>query len=141
MGGFTAIIAGSRIKAVTKIVSLCPPPDRIGSEKKWQGKDFSVSKRDLPNDPQQFREFVVPYSYAKDGLQYPSAVEEAKLINKPLMIFIGMDDEVVTPDRTERIVASANNPHVVRQENMGHDFRRSLKECQIVMSHIEDFLT
>ncbi|NTU46508.1 alpha/beta hydrolase [Candidatus Roizmanbacteria bacterium] len=29
MGGFTAIIAGSRIPEVTKIVALCPPPDRF----------------------------------------------------------------------------------------------------------------
>lgn len=139
MGGFTSIIAGSRIPEVTKIVSLCPPPDRYGSEKEWQGTGFRHSERDLPEDPTMFRSFDVPYSFAKDGLQY-STKDEVKKINKPLMIFIALDDEVVPPELTEQIVANANNPYVVRQPNMGHDFRNSQEECNIVMAEIEKFL-
>jgi predicted alpha/beta-fold hydrolase len=48
-----------------------------------------------------------------------------KNITKPLMIFVALDDEIVKPERTEEIVANANNPYVVRQPNMGHDFRKS----------------
>jgi len=139
MGGFTSIIAGSRIPKVTKIISLCPPPDRYGSEKEWKGTGFRHSERDLPENPEKFRSFDVPYSFAKDGLQY-SAKDEVRKINKPLMIFIALDDEVVPPELTEQIVANANNPHVVRQPNMGHDFRNSQEECDIVMTEIEKFL-
>ena len=139
MGGFTSIIAGSRIEEVTKIVALCPPPDRYGSEKEWKGTGFRHSERDLPDDPTKFRSFDVPYSFAKDGLQY-SAKDEVKKINKPLMIFIALDDEVVPPELTEQIVANANNPYVVRQPNMEHDFRHSQEECNIVMAGIEKFL-
>jgi pimeloyl-ACP methyl ester carboxylesterase len=70
MGGFTAIIAESRIRGITKIVSLCPPPDRIGSEKEWRGGQFRQSERDLPEDTGRSRSFDVPYSFAEDGLQY-----------------------------------------------------------------------
>jgi len=35
------------------------------------------------------------------------------------MLFIALDDTVCPPELTERIVAAANNPYVVRQENMG----------------------
>lgn len=139
MGGFTAIIAGSRINEVTKIVALCPPPDRYGSAEEWEGSGFRRSERDMPDDPKKFRTFDVPYSFAEDGLQY-SARDEVKKIHKQLMIFIALDDEIVPPELTEEIVANANDPHVVRQKGMGHDFRFSQEECDIVMKEIEKFL-
>lgn len=139
MGAFTAIIAGSRIPEVTKIVSLCPPPDRKGSIAKWNSSGIRTSKKDLPNNPEQYREFPIPYSYVEDGLQY-SARDEVKKIDKPLMIFIALDDVVVAPALTEQIVANANHPYVVRQPNMGHDFRFSQKDCDLVMTEIEKFL-
>ena len=139
LGGFVSIIAGSRINEVTKIVSLCSPSDRVKSAEKWKNQKFLHSERNLANDPQKFRVFDVPYSFAEDGLQY-SAAEEVKKIHKPLMIFIALEDTVVPPERTEEIVANANNPYVVRQENMGHDFRHSQKECEKVMKEIEKFI-
>jgi len=139
MGGFVSIVAGSTIGGVIKIVSLCSPPDRIGSVEDWGGKEFRHSKRDLPNEPKKFRTFDIPYSFAKDGLQY-SAVEEVKKMHRPLMIFIALEDTVCPPELTEEIVVSANNPYVIRQENMGHDFSHSQKECNIVMKHIKKFL-
>lgn len=139
MGAFTAIIAGSRIAEVTKIVSLCSPPDRLGSVMKWSDSGVRTSKRDLPDDPNKYREFSIPYSFVVDALQY-SAENEVKKIKKPLMIFIALNDVIVPPERTERIIANANRPYVVRQANMGHDFRYSKEECTAVMAEIEKFL-
>lgn len=137
-GAFTSIVAGARIPEVTKIVALCPPPDKEGSEHKWVN-GVRVSKRDLPNDSTKFREFAIPDTHIKDAIQY-SAVEDVKKIYKPIMIFIALDDTVVKPEWTEEIVSNANNPYVVRQPNMGHDFRFSQEECIIVMKEIEKFL-
>ena len=137
-GAFTAIVAGARIPEVTKIVSLCPPPDKEGSEHKWVN-GVRVSKRDLPDNPKAFREFAIPDTHIKDAVQH-SAVEDVKKIQKPIMIFIALDDTVVLPEWTEEIVSNANSPYVVRQPAMGHDFRFSQKECDIVMNHIEKFL-
>lgn len=139
LGAFVSIIAGNRIKEVTKIVSLCSAADRIGSGLNWKGKKIRHSKRELPDNPKKFRSFGIPDTFAKDGRQY-SAVEEVKEIHKPLMIFIALNDKSVLPEETEKIVANANNPYVVRQPNMGHDFRLSIDECEIVMKHIEEFL-
>lgn len=139
MGGFTALVAGNRIPKVTKIIALCPPPDRKGSVQKWGDRGVRVSKREMPNNPEQVREFAIPFSYVEDGLQY-SAVEEVKGIDKPLMIFIALDDVVVAPELTERIVTAARSPYVVRQPNMGHDFRRSLEQCEVVWREIKQFL-
>ena len=138
-GAFTAIIAGSRIEEVTKIIALCPPPDIKASVRKWLNRGERTSKRDLSSRPTEYRKFSIPYVYVEDSMKY-SAVEEVKNLHKPLMIFIALNDEVVPPELTEQIVANANNPHVVRQSNMGHDFRRSQEECDIVMNEIEKFL-
>lgn len=138
-GAFTSIVAGARMPDVTKIIALCPPPDKEGSEHKWVD-GVRVSKRDLPNDSTKFREFAIPDTHIKDAIQY-SAVEDVKKINKPIMIFIALDDTVVNPEWTEEIVSNANNPYVVRQPNMGHDFRNSQEECNIVMNEIEKFLS
>lgn len=140
LGGFVAIVAGSKFSKVTKIVALCSPPDRIGSAQDWNGKEYRHGKRELPDNPHKFREFDVPFSFAQDGIQY-SAVESVKHMHKPLMLFMAIDDTVCPPELTEKIVANAHNPHVVHQANMGHDFRKSLEECQIVWNHIEKFIT
>lgn len=97
------------------------------------------STRELPDNPQETRTFDVPYSFVEDGINY-SAVEDVKNIDKPLMIFIALDDKVVFPEETERIIANAKNPYVVRQPNMGHNFRKSQEGCNIVMDEIEKFL-
>lgn len=138
-GAFTAIIAGRRIENVTKIIALCPPPDIQASVRKWPNQGSRTTKRDLPDKPTVYREFSIPYTYVDDSLKY-SAVEEVKNLHKPLMIFIALNDTVVPPELTEKIVKHANNPHVVRQPNIGHDFRRSQEECNIVMNEIEKFL-
>jgi len=137
-GGFTAIVAGSKFPEVTKIIALCPPPDKTGSEIKWKN-GLRISKRDLPNNPNEFREFAIPVSYLKDAIQY-SAVDEVKNINKPLMIFIGLDDKVVPPSETEEIVNAANSPYVVRLEGVGHDFRQSEEQTNRVADEIVKFL-
>lgn len=138
LGAFTAIVAGS-IREVSKIVALCPPPDRIGPSLRWEENKPRHSQRDLPDNPDQYRSFTIPYSFVTDGLQY-SAVAAAEKLRKPLMIYIGLEDKSIPPANTERIVASAHNPYVVRQPNMGHDFRLSQEECDIVMGEIETFL-
>ena len=83
--------------------------------------------------------FSIPWNYVEDSLKY-SAIDEVKEINKPLMIFIALDDEVVPPELTEKIVVNARNPYVVRQPNIGHDFRFFQSDCNVVMSEIEKFL-
>lgn len=140
MGGFVSIIIGARIDEVTKIVALCPPPNIKNSNQEWKKEGVRHSKRNLPKNPQEFRKFEVPYSFVEDAAQY-CAEDEVKQIHKPLMIFIALDDTIVPPELTEKIVAEANNPHIVRQKNMGHNFRHSSKECKIVMAEIEKFLT
>ncbi|MFA6004978.1 MAG: alpha/beta hydrolase [Patescibacteria group bacterium] len=139
LGGLVSIIAGNRIASVTKVVSLCSPVDISNLAKKWNGKAPKHSKRDLPENTQEIRDFEIPYTFVEDGLQY-SALKEVKELHKPIMILIALADKQISQEETEKIVASANNPFVVRGENMEHNFRFSQKDCDMVMKEIENFL-
>ena len=137
-GAFASIIAGSKFSEVTKIIALCPPPDWVGTEVKWEN-GFRFSKRDLPDKPNKYREFKIPFSFLEDALQY-SAVEEVKKICKPLMILICLEDQSVASEKTEKIIAAANNPHAVRLKGVVHNFRNSEEQINLVTEEIVKFL-
>lgn len=139
VGGFVAIIAGERYAEVTRIIALCPPSGFDNPPVKWNDKGFRIVKRDMPRDKTTLTEFVVPISFAYDSFTY-DAIATVKRIEKPLMILITMDDIVVPPQDTEKLVEAARNPYVIRLEGIGHDFRHSEQECDIVMGEIEKFL-
>ncbi len=138
LGGFVAIIAGIMFPQVSKTVALCPP-SRAASTIQWQLGKPRHSKRDLPEDPTRFKEFDIPYTFFEDALQY-SALNAVSILEKPLMIFIAMQDTVVPPEQTETLVQHTLKPHVVRFPNIGHDFRHSITETEQVMDEIEKFL-
>lgn len=138
VGGFVSIIAGERYPEVTKIVSLCPPSGFDNPPVKWKGEEDRIAHRDLPTDPAKSREFRVPISFAYDSFKYDT-ITAIRNIEKPLMLFIALEDTVVPPQDTEKLVDAANAPYVIRLEGIGHDFRHSKKECEIVMEEIENF--
>jgi pimeloyl-ACP methyl ester carboxylesterase len=140
LGGAVSIMAGSMYSEVTKIVALCPPASTKALGLRWENKPSKLSRRDLPEDPTKFREFDVPYSFVEEANTY-SALETVKKINKPLMILIALADTSVSAAETETLVTNANHPHVVRMENMGHNFRNSETECNLVMDEIQKFVT
>jgi len=138
-GGAIAMIAGEKFDEVSKVIALCPMTTFEGwGAKRWEA-DYRISERDLPDDPTKFRYFEMPKSIADDASQY--SVEEAvKNLKKPLMVFIALNDDVIKSEDLERLVENANDPYVVRQKNMGHNFRFSETESSLVMDEIEKFL-
>lgn len=139
-GGAVAVMAGYKYPQVTKVIGLCPALSFDNSNLKWDESSIRHSKRDLPNNPSEFREFDIPISFVEDRNNY-SMSDALKNLQKPLMVLIGMKDEKVLPIDTENALKDANNPYVVRMENMGHDFRRSESDSNQVADQIEKFLS
>lgn len=123
-GGMTAIVAGEKFDDITHVIALTPPANLIRLSRRgfWDRDHPRQSKRDLSEDSKKFRDFAVPYGFIEDRLQY-SAVESAKKLNKPLMILISTADEVIPREEQETLIFSANNPVVVRVNNLSHNFR------------------
>ncbi len=140
MGAYVAIIAGEKFTKVTKIVSLSPADKREGYlSKGWKKSGVRIELRDLPNNPRKTREFRVPFSFALDEKKY-KALATIKRINKPIMLFIGLEDTVNLPEVTEKLIKNANNPYVVREPGIGHDFRFSEDKTAVVVERIKKFL-
>ena len=139
LGGFVAIVAGAMLPEITKIVSLCPPPDLAGASIKWNSSGIRTSERDLPDNPEQTRIFNIPISFAEDAEKY-SALESIAILEKPIMILIGMEDTVVFPEESEKLVKKSSKAYVVKLAGIGHDFRKSYNECTKVMEEIEKFI-
>ncbi|MEI8067902.1 MAG: alpha/beta hydrolase [Candidatus Shapirobacteria bacterium] len=138
-GGFVVIIAGNRFKEVTKIVSLCPAFS-FKSLSKWDENGIRHSERGLPNDPFKFRIFDVPVSFCEDRNKY-SASTELKNLHKPLMVLAALEDDKVSLADIEKELKVANNPHLVKIPNMGHNFNKTLEESNPVADEIEKFLS
>lgn len=139
LGAFVSILAGNMLPEITKIIALCSPVSIDALGRKWAGKPFRISNRDLPNDSSKYREFEIPLSFVEDAKKY-SALNSVHEIKKPLMIFIAMADTSISPKETEMLVSNAMHPYVVRMQEIGHDFRHSLEECLLVFKEIESFL-
>ena len=138
-GGAVAIIAGSIFPEITKVIGLCPAVSFDKSNDKWSATGIRSSKRDLPDNPSEFREFNIPMSFVEDRNKY-SISDSLKKINKPLMILMGMLDDKVLPKDIEDAMKDAMTPYIVGMENMGHNFRQTEKEASKVADEIEKFL-
>ncbi len=139
LGGAIAIIAGEKYKQVTKIVSLCSPVNFEHHLEKWNGRQKKISLRDLPDNPTKIRKFHIPRNFALDAQQY-SVIKKIKSLKKPTMIFIGLQDKVILPEITEQLITYGNNLFIVKEKNIGHNFRNSKKDSMRVMKSIEKFL-
>lgn len=139
VGGFVAIIAGEKFAEVTTIVALCPPAEFDNPPVKWKDNKVRISRRALPEDLSQTREFRVPISFAYDSFNY-NAVEAVGRLTKPLMIFIALDDIIVPAEETEQLVQAAKNPYVIKLRGIEHDFRNSEEESEGVIDEIRRFL-
>jgi pimeloyl-ACP methyl ester carboxylesterase len=137
LGASAAILVGADDIRVTKIVCLSPAVVLDKSREKWNESGIRCSKKDLPTDPNVFREFCVPLSHLDDRKQY-SVTEALHDLTIPTMFLFGSDDP--SADEIQKVVDSAQISKVVRIENMSHDFRQSLDLCNRVADEVKKFL-
>ncbi len=137
LGCLVALYVAKLYKQVSKVICLSPPVALDKSDHKWVD-GFRVSKKDLPDNPIDFRQFSVPFSFVNDRKQY-SIVDTLNSFTKPFLIIIGENDSLL-PD-VEELVKNKNIKNFIKIKNMGHDFRQSEELCSQVTSEIEKFIT
>lgn len=136
LGCLVALHIGKICPQVTKVICLSPPVALDKSDHKWVD-GFRVSKKDLPNNPTEFREFSVPFSFVNDRKQY-SIIKLLNGFNKPFLIITGENDSLLP--EVEELVKNQNIKNYIKIKNMGHDFRQSDELCNQVASEIEEFI-
>ena len=104
----------------------------------WKKEGQRESKRDLPNKPDEYISFTVPFSFIEQRLTYHSE-EYAKKLTTPALYIAGEFDELhpvydvkeiydVTPDPKKFIIL----------KNEGHDYRKNDASIQKVNSYVLD---
>ena len=147
LGGQVGLIYAGQHPEITALVCIMSPLQIVNSAfttstyKKWKKDGLRISKRDLPTDPDQFRLFEVPYSFAEDRVRYEVATLAKQYKNK-LLVIVGEGDIVITPEDGRQIYDTANEPKVLKSiPKIGHDYRHKPEEIREVNAPIIDFLS
>lgn len=141
-GGQVSLLYAAHDPRVTLVLGIMPSHGPITGERreKWKQSDVSISKRDLPTNRRQKREFRVPFTHVLDRDKY-DAMNVVKKIHAPVIFVAGALDELVPPEEVNKIFDSANEPKkFLVLENIGHDYRLSDDEVALVNTKIMEQL-
>lgn len=136
-GGTMAMLAGSRNKYVTQIISIMAraSPSAISDKAKIQG--FEVSLRDNPFGEE--KRFELPLSYFKDGLKY-NVFEDISKCTKPKLFIFGKKDKIINAEIVKETYEKVPEPKQINGVESPHDYRFFPKIINEINSLIEDFL-
>lgn len=116
----TTIIAANWIKAVIE------DWEKTG----WFDKEFS-------KDGNRIR---IPFSFIKDANKF-NALDFVQNLRCPLLLALGLADDVVSPSDSKKIFTAANEPKsLIEIEGMGHDYKKHPEQIEIVNEKILFFL-
>ena len=143
MGGRMAQL-GAQNAAVCGFVSVVGAAtgavaDDIFTKKEWPTHSRHTPHRDLPNDPAQFRDFVIPYSFLEDAATYDTFAVLPGL-TMPKLYIAGETDTLVPPEKLRRAYKAAGEPKEFVILPMGHDYRKDRSELKRVNDTIARWL-
>lgn len=141
-GGMVSILYAARDPKVSVVLGIMPSSlymDKNDSrvlEAKKTG--FSTSYRDLPENKNHKREFVVPYSHFLDNLKYNHLkLKAVRRIKIPLILIAGELDKMSPPEKVKEIFDNANEPKkFILIPGIGHNYRKNPLEIKLVNDEI-----
>ena len=138
-GGSMAMLAGSRNKHITGIVSVFSSAEPSTTPEGLRPGQTKGSDRDVPGKPNEKKHFELPYSYFKDSMSYDISSEITKT-TKPKLFFLGTQDKLVEPDDIRKTFNESLEPKYLVELNSGHDYRLDSKLIDKVNKHLGRFL-
>jgi len=109
------------------------------SDEDWKVKGFKISKRDLPNNSADEREFKLPYSFYEDQIRY-NALPQLKTCKKPKLFIAGKRDTTVDPELVVEAYNKSLSPKDLEIIDSPHDYRFNQKTVSHVNVLIGKFL-
>ncbi len=138
MGGYVSMLYAAQDKRISMVVAIMSPYEgEVEGKvlKTWQKDDFKKSTRDIP-DSSAIKEFLVPYSFAKDRLKY-NVLDVIKKVHASLLLIAGEKDTTVLPEEIKLIFDIANKPKkMITIPNIGHDYRHNVSEIEKVNNEV-----
>lgn len=144
LGGVLSMLYAARDPRVTAVVNIMgsatfPRKYNAAIIDAWKTSGARTTARDIPSSTEQ-REFVVPYSFVIDRLQY-HVLEDIGAVHAPLLLIAGELDDIVPAEELATIYEHANQPkQLITIPGIGHDYRHHPDEIAVVNQHILDGL-
>jgi pimeloyl-ACP methyl ester carboxylesterase len=138
-GGRMSILYAARDPRISLVLGIMPSTGFFDHEE-WKQAGVKISKRDLPENKNEQKEFRVPFSHVLDLEKYDALGDAAK-IKVPVILIAGELDDIVLP---EEVVELADKIHGIKKlaiiPRIGHDYRRNEEEISIVNKVIAEQL-
>jgi len=133
-GGQHSLLFAARNPKINLVFAIMPSSGPIIGQRReeWEHSGFSVSQRDLPNHPNQKKEFRVPFSNVTDRDQY-DVIGDMKKIKVPVFLIAGELDDIVQAESVRKLFENANEPkRFILMPSIGHDYRLIKDEISLV---------
>lgn len=143
-GGRLALQIASENSLITGVIAIMSPLHVLRSNnqtermQQWKASGERLIKMDVPNKPEQFQEFTVPYSFLLNSEKYP-VTEYISSIKQPKLFIAGKRDQVITPAEVEEAFRLAIDPKKYELIDADHNYRKDLKAVTKVNHLIIDF--
>jgi pimeloyl-ACP methyl ester carboxylesterase len=136
-GGGMASIAGTLNEKITHFISIMG--GKYPSEP-WVTLDDKPSRRDVPfTNPVQYVKIEMPHIFLEEKDIKDLSKEFASCI-KPKLFFLGIKDDLVTPEEVMANYEQFPNPKELYKMNCGHDYRKYPERIVEVNKVIGEFL-
>jgi pimeloyl-ACP methyl ester carboxylesterase len=149
MGGMIALLHAESDPRISAVVGIMAPYAFVRPYNKkekdeaseWSKAGFRNSKRDLPTDPKQTRQYKIPYSLVSESAEY-DLLKSANKITVPKLLIAGELDDVVEPNDIKLIYDKCIEPKTYLElKGVDHDYRWKPEQIKIVNKTILDFLS
>jgi len=141
-GGQVSFLYAAHDTRISCVLGIMPSTGSMVGKKRdeWEYSGIHVSKRDLPDDPQKTREFLVPFSHVLDRDKY-SALEAVREINIPIICVAGGEDVIVPAQQVRELYNNAHDPKIyIFLQEIGHDYRSFSDQISSVNGKIVEVL-
>lgn len=138
LGGMISMLYTADHREISVVVGIMPSHDFLKIKyitdrlEKWQTQGYNISRRDLPGNVTQYREYKVPYSFIEDRSKY-DLLEAVKKYDKQLILVAGENDQMTSPGYVKEIYDVANEPkQFLLVKGIGHDYRKKTEDIEKV---------
>lgn len=144
-GGSMAMLAGTNNQFVNAFVSIMSnysfsPEIHDGyPDDQWKNIGYKSSPRDLPDNPDNFRDFNLPYNFLKDQIQYDMS-DGIRNSTIPKMFVLGKHDPIVKPEVVETAYQISATPKVFYQLDSDHNYRYKPQLIDQVNQYLGEFI-
>lgn len=137
-GATVAIHYAARYGGVQGVLAIMPlvHPRFLEEQDTWCSQGIKTSKRDMPNNPSIFVQFVVPYTFMLDYLQYDLELE-THIVQAPVVVIGGEHDTTCTIPHIAEYCRNYSGVYFTYISKVGHNYRLSETETLRVNTFIE----